>query len=79
MGLVNKRLLRLIKKRGLTSWEVAELLNVTEGTVQKWRQVEGGTGFRNMPSGYLELLEIKLGERIWRGSKKDVGKRHGSR
>ena len=79
MGLVTKRLLRLIKKRGLTSWEDAELLNVTEGTVQKWRLAEGGTGFRNMPPGYLELLEIKLGERIWRGSKKDVGKRQGSR
>ena len=67
MGKENRRLLRLIKKYELTSDGVAELVKVTEGTVQHWRQTEGGIGYRNMPPGYLELLEIKLGERTWRG------------
>ena len=58
MGKENKQLLRLIKKHDLTSKEVADLCRVTTGTVGKWRQA------------YLELLEIKLGERTWRGSKR---------
>ena len=68
MGKENKRLLRLIKKHKLTSAEVAELCRVARGTVEKWRQAETGPGHRNMPTGYLELLEIKLGEKKWPGS-----------
>ena len=70
MGKENKRLLRLIKKHKLTSAEVAELCRVARGTVEKWRQAETAVNGRNMPPGYLELLEIKLGERTWRGYKK---------
>ena len=68
MGKENKRLLRLIRKYELTSWDVAELCKVTESTAQKWRQTEGGTGYRNMPPGYLELLKYELGEKKWPGS-----------
>jgi len=70
MGKENKQLLRLLKKHNLTSAEVAELCRVTRGTVEHWRQAETGTGYRNMPPGYLELLEIKLGEKTWPGLKK---------
>ena len=70
MGKENKRLHRLIKKHGLTAAEVADICKVTRGTVEHWRQSEGNTGYRNMPPGYLELLEIKLGEKTWRGYKK---------
>jgi len=70
MGKENKQLLRLIKKHKLTSAEVAELCRVARGTVEKWRQAETGPGHRNMPAGYLELLEIKLGEKTWPGLKK---------
>ena len=63
MGRENKRLLRLIKKHDLTSKEIADLCRVTTGTVGKWRQAEGTVAHRNMPPGYLELLEIKLGEK----------------
>ena len=70
MGKENRRLLRLIYKHELTSDQVAELVKVTRSTVDKWRQTEGGTAYRNMPPMALELLEIKLGERTWRGYKK---------
>ena len=63
MGKENKRLLRLIKKHDLTSQQVAQLCRVTTGTVGKWRQAEDTVAHRNMPAGYLELLEIKLGEK----------------
>ena len=58
----NKRLLKLIKKYALTSSEVAELVKVQPVTVEHWRQTPGGTGYRVMPDGLLELLKIKLGE-----------------
>ena len=61
----NKRLLKLIKKHGLTSSRVAELVKVQPVTVEHWRQTPGGTGYRVMPDGLLELLEIKLGETEW--------------
>jgi len=48
-------------KHGLTIKEVAELLYVSPVTVQHWRASEGAVGYRNMPRGYLELLQIKLG------------------
>ena len=70
MGKENRRLLRLIKKHELTSDQVAELVKVTRSAVEKWRQTEGGTAYRNMPPTHLELLEIKLGEKTWRGYKK---------
>lgn len=59
----NKRLLKLIKKHGLTSAKVAELVKVQPVTVEHWRQTPGGTGYRAMPDGLLELLQIKLGEK----------------
>ena len=59
----NKQLLRLIKKHGLTSSRVAALVWVERVTVEHWRQTPGGTGYRSMPDGLLELLEIKLGEK----------------
>jgi len=61
----NKRLLTLIKKHGLTSSRVAELVHVQQTTVQKWRQSPGNIAWRRMPPGLLELLEIKLGETKW--------------
>jgi len=61
----NKRLLTLIKKHGLTSSRVAELVHVQQTTVQKWRQDPGNIAWRRMPPGLLELLEIKLGETKW--------------
>ena len=70
MGKENKQLLRLTKKYNLTSAQVAEKCRVARGTVEKWRQAETAVNGRNMPPGYLELLEIKLGERTWRGSKR---------
>jgi len=70
MGKENKQLLRLIKKYKLTSAQVAEKCRVTRVTVEHWRQSETGTGYRNMPSGYLALLEYELGERTWPGLKK---------
>jgi hypothetical protein len=65
MGKENKRLIRLMRKHSLTSREVADLLKVKITTVQKWRQADSGIGYRNMPPGLLELLEIKLGETKW--------------
>ena len=58
----NKRLLRLIDKYFLTSSQVADIVRVQPVTVEHWRQTPGGTGYRVMPDGLLELLQIKLGE-----------------
>ena len=62
MAKENKRLRTLMTKHGLTIKEVAELLFVSSVSVQHWRASEGAIGYRNMPQGYLELLQIKLGE-----------------
>lgn len=62
MAKENRRLVALMKKHRLTVREVAELLYVSPVTVQHWRASEGAVGYRNMPKGYLELLQIKLGE-----------------
>jgi hypothetical protein len=61
----NKRLLALIKKRGLTSQQVADLVHVKLVTVQHWRQKPGSVGHYPMHPGLLELLEIKIGEKKW--------------
>lgn len=53
-------LMRLIKKHGLTSQQVADLCLVELGTVQCWRKDPGVSSHRSMPPGYLELLKIKL-------------------
>tara|TARA_R100000808_G_scaffold1775_1_gene7601 strand:- start:8 stop:223 length:216 start_codon:yes stop_codon:yes gene_type:complete len=63
MRKTNKRLMRLIKKHGLTTAQVAELCRVSHGTVRKWRQTDGTVSANTMPEGLLELLEIKLGEK----------------
>ena len=63
MGRENKRLMRLMKKHHLDSQQVAELCRVSKVTVEHWRTSEEGIGYRNMPPGLLELLEIKLGEK----------------
>ncbi len=65
MRKTNKRLMRLIKKHGLTTAQVAELCRVSHGTVSKWRQTDGTVSANTMPEGLLELLQIKLGETKW--------------
>tara|TARA_R100000808_G_scaffold17734_1_gene39097 strand:- start:2923 stop:3132 length:210 start_codon:yes stop_codon:yes gene_type:complete len=56
-------LVRLIKKHGLTTQQVADLCLVERGTVESWRKSPDVSSHRSMPPGYLELLQIKVGEK----------------
>ena len=56
-------LLRLIKKHGLTTQQVADLCLVQRRTVEAWRKSPDVSSHRTMPDGYLELLQLKLGEK----------------
>tara|TARA_R100000808_G_C2128695_1_gene138351 strand:- start:812 stop:1090 length:279 start_codon:yes stop_codon:yes gene_type:complete len=60
MPTTNKELLALIKRHGLTSQQIADLLHTSRSTVEKWRQADGNVSQNTMPKAMLELLEIKL-------------------
>ena len=60
MPTTNKKLLALIKRHGLTSQQIADLLHTSRSTVEKWRQADGNVSQNTMPKAMLELLEIKL-------------------
>ena len=62
MPTTNKKLLVLIKRHGLTSQQIADLLHTSRSTVEKWRQADGNVSQNTMPKAMLELLQIKLGE-----------------
>jgi len=62
MPITNKELLALIKRHGLTSRQIADLLHTSRSTVEKWRQADGNVSQNTMPKAMLELLQIKLGE-----------------
>ena len=58
MNITNKKqLLAIMTKEGLTSKEVASLLNRTEKTVFSWRSK------RNTPDWVIPVLELKLSQR----------------
>ena len=58
----NKRLKKLMKKHQLKMDDVAEGLHVVKETVKSWRRPEGTAAYRNMPEGYIKLLEILCDE-----------------
>jgi|TARA_R110000824_G_scaffold149051_3_gene319131 DNA-binding transcriptional regulator YiaG len=57
------KLRQIMDAHGLTAKKTADLLSVSLSTVQHWRVRPDAAGFNPIPTGMLELLEIKLGER----------------
>ena len=53
-----KQLREIMEKHGLSGVAVAQLLNVHEMTVSKWR-----TGTHPMPEGSLKFLELYTAQR----------------
>ncbi len=57
------RLQELMSRHGLTYKSVAALLYVSPATCTSWTRPPTNNASRELPLGYLELLEYKLGER----------------
>lgn len=76
----NEKLRALMTKHGLTRTDVCELLHlsITKGgqtpAVAKWLSSPSATSnYRHMSDAYLELLELKLGERRLKRFKRKRG------
>lgn len=72
MPTTNKKLLALIKRHGLTSQQIADLLHTSRSTVEKWRQADGNVSQNTMPKAMLELLEIKLSIEMTKNDVPDI-------
>ena len=59
----DERLRFLMKKHELSYRQIADMLHVSLATVTNWMRPDDNAAKRNMPLGYVELLEYKLGER----------------
>lgn len=71
---LNRELMILIKKYGLTSTNVAQMTGSSVDTVKAWRVRSDSDKFRNMPERAIKLLKYEIRDRNLCQRKKGKGK-----
>ena len=70
MTTTNQQLIKLMSDNGLTAITVSKLLEVSESSVNSWRQAPGTEGARNMPAVKLKYLEILIKSKVFHADNK---------
>lgn len=64
MTSTNAQFRSLIKSAGITRAEAADFTRVSITTVHAWLRPEGNKAFNRCPEGAVELLRLKLANRL---------------